>query len=81
MQAAQGNKNYVTVTQGEEKERQSRQVNTLLKTIFLLTNTPVNVYILNNDENVFNDTVEEVKAWGVDTDHLLRLSNIQEVDN
>ena len=58
--------------QGEEDDRQSKQVNTLLKTIFVLTGTPVNVYILNNDEQVFNDTVKDVESWGVKTDHILR---------
>ena len=33
----------------------------------------MNVHILNNDEKVFNDTVEAVEAWGVKTDHILRL--------
>ena len=55
-----------------EGDRQMKQVNTLLKTLFLLSHTPVNVFILNNDESVFNDTVKEIKAWGVKTDHILR---------
>ena len=50
------------------------QVSTLLKTIFLLSDTAaVDVFILNNDEEVFNRTVEDVSAWGVETEHRLRL--------
>ena len=50
------------------------QVSTLLKTIFLLSDTAVvDVFILNNDEEVFNRTVEDVAAWGVETEHRLRL--------
>ena len=48
-------------------------MNTLLKTLFLLSENPVNVHILNNDEKVFNDNVKGVESWGVKTDHILRL--------
>ena len=60
-------------SQGEKFGRQAQQVKTLLKTIFLLTNTPVTVFILNNDQAVFNRTQQDLQAWGVDTESLLRL--------
>ena len=60
-------------SQGEKFGRQAQQVETLLKTIFLLTNTPVTVFILNNDQEVFNRTQQDLKAWGVDTESWLRL--------
>ena len=60
-------------SQGEKFGRQAQQVETLLKTIFLLTDTPVTVFILNNDQAVFNRTQQDLQAWGVDTESLLRL--------
>ena len=58
--------------QGEKFWRQAQQVETL-KTIYLLTDTPVTVFILNNDQEVFNRTQQDLKAWGVDTESWLRL--------
>ena len=58
--------------QGEKFWRQAQQVETL-KTIYLLTDTPVTVFILNNDQEVFNRTQQDLQAWGVDTESWLRL--------
>ena len=60
-------------SQGEKFGRQAQQVETLLKTIYLLTDTPVTVFILNNNHEVFNRTQQDLKAWGVDTESWLRL--------
>ena len=57
---------------GEEWDRQQRQVNTLLKTLFLLTSVRLNIFILNNDDAAFNSMVSGVQSWGVKTDHLLK---------
>jgi hypothetical protein len=48
-------------SQGEKFGRQAQQVETLLKTIFLLTDTPVTVFILNNDQEVFNRTQQDLQ--------------------
>ena len=60
-------------SQGEKFGRQAQQVETLLKTIYLLTDAPVTVFILNNDQEVFNRTQQDLQAWGVDTESWLRL--------
>jgi hypothetical protein len=39
----------------------------------LLTDTPVTVFILNNNMEVFNRTQQDLQAWGVDTESWLRL--------
>jgi len=66
----ENNRNY-----GEDIERQLVQTTTLLKTIFLLTSKPVNVFIINNDENLFTYIVKHVKGWGVEADNILRLKS------
>ena len=44
---------YLYLRQGEEEDRQPEQTRTLLKTLYLLTSVPVNVYILNNDDQSY----------------------------
>ena len=63
---------HIPLFQGEKFGRQAQQVETLLKTIYLLTDIPVTVFILNNDQEVFNRTQQDLKAWSVDTESWLR---------
>jgi len=52
------------------------QLNTLLKTIYLLSTTPVTVYFLHNQENIFKRAVLDVKEWGLETQHKIRLKSV-----
>ena len=58
--------------QGEHIERQILQTVTLLKSIYLLTSRPVNIFIINNDHNLFEDVVKKVRGWNVNADKVLR---------
>ena len=70
-------KNEVLSFQGEERSRQFEQTEVLLKTIYLLSSIPVNVYILNNDDETFNTVVSSLDKWNVDFSNKLKLYNVE----
>lgn len=47
----------------EESARQVIQAATLLKTIYLLTDSDINVIILNNEENLFSRILFQLQEW------------------
>ena len=65
--------------QGEHIERQILQTVTLLKSIFLLTSRPVNIFIINNDQNLFEDIAEKVRGWNANADKVLRFEYLHRI--
>ena len=59
--------------QAEESARQVIQAATLLKTIYFLTDSDVNVIILNNDVEVFSRIRGQLEEWEMSIGQHFRL--------
>ena len=57
--------------QGEEDWRQVEQVETLLKTLYLLSGPELDIYIITNQDNIYQQILQAVEAWN--SDNKLRL--------
>ena len=61
------------ICQGDDGGRQIEQIETLVKTLYLLTtSSQLEIFIVTNDFSFYQDILRSFTSWGVDVNNKIR---------